>query len=318
MCDLNNISSPTSLQRYYTIFIDISPQFKIENMLRLKPESVDLLILGAGWTSTFLIPALDREQIVHAETTTTGRDDTIPFKFDSSSSDTAPYKALPSATTVLITFPLTGTGQSKHITSLYRSVHGDQNHWIQLGSTGIFNQLDKEWSTEDSPYNKADQRAIAEDELLSLGGSVLNLCGLWGGVRKPETWIDRIAKTKEDVKNRNSVHFIHGEDVARAIIGVHKRFKEGKRWLVTDLRVYDWWDLILSFSALVESDDVDGKADTEEVRQKKITFGRWIAELMQEEGVRALPRGMDSLGKKLDSRGFWEWVGVWPAHRRLA
>ncbi|KAH7132560.1 hypothetical protein B0J11DRAFT_230641 [Dendryphion nanum] len=287
-------------------------------MLRHRPESVDLLILGAGWTSTFLIPALDHAQITHTETTTSGRDSTIPFKFDPESSDVEPYQHLPSATTVLVSFPLTGTGQSKNIVSLYRSAHGDENHWIQLGSTGIFNQLENGWSTENSPYDNKNARAIAEDELLSIGGSVLNLCGLWGGVRKPETWIDRIVKSKEDVKNRNSVHFIHGEDVARAIIGVHRRFNEGKRWLVTDLRVYDWWDLILSFSALVEG-NVDGEErDSLEVREKKITLGKWVVELMKEEDVRALPRGMDSLSRKLDSTTFWEWIGVWPAHRRLA
>src|SRR5437763_604092 len=104
----------------------------------LRPKSVDLLILGAGWTSQFLIPLLKKNSIFFAATTTTGHDETIPFRFDPDSDDTTPYKHLPSANTILITFPLKCLGQSKRLTSLYRSVHGDMNFWVQLGSTGIF------------------------------------------------------------------------------------------------------------------------------------------------------------------------------------
>lgn len=281
-------------------------------MLRKTQSSVDLLILGAGWTSTFLIPQLDTESISHAETTTTGRDNTIPFKFDPDSTSTEPYKSLPSASTVLITFPLKGTGQSKLLTSLYRKVHGDDNFWIQLGSTGIFDQ-NPSWTTEDSPYRKDDIRAIAEDELRDcVRGCVLNLCGLYGGSRIPRNWIPRLGKSKADVAARKAVHFVHGEDVAKAIIAVHRRPTPGKRWIVTDLRVYDWYDLIMSFSCLT------GKEDSEEQKEGVVKFARWVGELMREEGVKALPREMDVLGRKLDGRRFWETMGVWPGHPRLA
>jgi hypothetical protein len=39
--------------------------------------------------------------------------------------------------------------------------------------------------------------------------------------------------------------------------------------------------------------------------------------LMLEEDVRALPREMEKLGRKLDSRGFWKEHGIWPRHQRL-
>jgi hypothetical protein len=42
-----------------------------------------------------------------------------------------------------------------------------------------------------------------------------------------------------------------------------------------------------------------------------------VGELMIEEGIRALPREMNVLGRKLDSRGFWDYHGVWPRHQRL-
>lgn len=282
-------------------------------MIRQRPKAVDLLILGAGWTSTFLIAELDRRGISHAATTTTGRNGTIPFRFDPDSTDIEPYAQLPQARTVLITFPLKGAGQSKLLTSIFRQVHGDANHWIQLGSSGIFKNS-SDWITEDSEYDTRDVRAIAEDELRAcVGGCVLNLVGLYSGEsRSPRTWIPRLAKSKEDVRARNSVHFIHGEDVARAIVATHFHFTEGKRWIVGDLRVYDWYDLIMSFSFLAEGDE------DEEMRKKRLQFGEWVGELMVEEGVRALPRSMEVLGRKLDSRGFWEEMGIWPRHARLA
>lgn len=284
-------------------------------MLRENMKEVELLILGAGWTSTFLIPQLKREGITYAATTTTGHDNTIPFKFDPDSGNAEPYKRLPSAQTVLVTFPLKGNGQSKNIVGLYRNIHGPKNSWVQLGSTGIFNRLPNDWSTDSSPYDKEDVRAVAEDELLELGGCVLNLSGLYGGSRVPRTWLPRLAQNKEDVKKRGAVHFVHGEDVARAIIATHKKFTYGKRWIIADLRVYDWYDLIMSFSAMTEEQEIEASEQDRAMRQQ---FAKWIGELMVEEDVRALPREMSSLGRKLDTRGFWKYHGLWPRHPRLA
>jgi hypothetical protein len=281
-------------------------------MLRQQMNEVDLLILGAGWTSTFLIPQLTDTDITYAATTTTGRDDTIPFKFDPESGDAEPYKRLPAAKTVLITFPLVGHGQSKSLVGLYRSVHGARNNWIQLGSTGIYNKLPNDWSTDDAPYNKDDKRAVAEDELRSLHGCVLCLSGLYGGERVPARWLPRIVQSKDDVKKRGTVHFVHGEDVARAIIATHQNFTPGKRWIISDLRVYDWYDLIMSFSSMAESSI---SKEEQEIRQQ---FTRWVGELMVEEDIRALPRDTSVLGRKLDSRGFWTHHGLWPRHKRLS
>ncbi|KAA8621546.1 hypothetical protein PtrV1_06047 [Pyrenophora tritici-repentis] len=280
-------------------------------MLRERMKQVELLILGAGWTSNFLVPQLEEANIPYAATTTTGRDGTIPFKFDPESGDSEPYKRLPAAETVLITFPLVGHNQSKALVGLYRSLHGAKNNWIQLGSTGIFNQLPNEWSTSDSHYDKHNKRAIAEDELLSLHGCVLNLSGLYGGERVPSRWLSRIVKSKEDIQKRGAVHFVHGDDVARAIIATHRNFTPGKRWIVSDLRVYDWWDLIMSFSATVSL----SAGEEQQLAQK---CAGWVGELMAEENVRALPRDTSTLGLKLDSREFWQHHAMWPQHKRLS
>ena len=57
---------------------------------------------------------------------------------------------------------------------------------------------------------------------------MLNLSGLWGGARQPKNWIDRVASTKEQLKEKASLHMIHGQDVARGIIAVHRNVSEAK------------------------------------------------------------------------------------------
>jgi hypothetical protein len=273
------------------------------------PDKVDFLILGAGWTSTFLIPLLKSSTIKYAATTTTGHDDTIPFRFDPESDDGRPYKDLPSASTILITFPLKGKGQSKKLVDLYTRVHptesGEEPRWIQLGSTGIF--AAKHWNTNSSPYDKENTRAIAEDELLGLTSrtTVLNLAGLYDNdIRDPKKWLARVAKRKEDVNGKKSLHLIHGADVAKGILAVHQNFDrvEGKRWILTDLWVYDWWSLMFDWGGKLE--------DGTEVREAV-----WLC--MSEADCRALPRGAEELGRVLDSRDFWNAVSTLPTQGRV-
>jgi hypothetical protein len=257
-------------------------------------EPVDLLILGAGWTFQFLEPLLRDQGVSFAATTTTGHDNTIAFRFDPESKNEESYKALPSATTVLITFPLKGAGQSDLLVELYSATHSSCTpHWIQLGSTGIFTA--PAWNDERSDYDKSSPRAIAEDELISHHqGCVLDLAGLYGAARDPRNYLGRVAKTKDQLKAKGAVHLIHGADVARAVLAAHRKYGSicGQRWIIADLRSYDWWELAIRWG------------DEE--------YARWVGELMEEENVRGLPRPVEMLGRVLDSRAFWNVVGVWP------
>jgi hypothetical protein len=275
---------------------------------------VDFLILGAGWTSTFLIPLLKSSKISYAATTTNGRDGTIRFRYDPESNDVTPYQALPLASTILITFPLVGTGQSMQLLDRYTRTHqtavnGETKkpNWIQLGSSGIFTNSSG-WNNHRSPYDKQNARAIAEDELLSLpdtSSTVLNLAGLYDdNARNPTKWISRVAKSKSDVYGKKAVHLIHGADVARGIVAVHQNFErvKGERWILTDLWVYDWWGLMMDWGGKLE--------DGMEVR-------RAVFECMQKDSIKALPRPPDSLGRVVTSIEFWVAVGVWPTRGRV-
>lgn len=269
----------------------------------------DLLILGAGWTSTFLLPLLHSRKLSFAATTRDGRKvagfNTLNWAFNPDTKDTAQFSALPAAKHILVTFPLTGKGQSATLIQGYRKAHNKEAKFIQLGSTGIW-QISQPtcWTDRKSKYDSSNARAIAEDELLSFGGCVLNLAGLWGGERDPRNWVERVAKDKEGVKGKKSVHLVHGEDVARGVLAVvekHWKTSEGQRWMLTDGFVYDWWALFAKWGDVREK---EGGKPTEQ--------SKWVYELMREEGVRALPRGMETLGRCYDNREFWRTYGISP------
>jgi len=105
---------------------------------------VELLILGAGWTSGFLIPLLESSGVSFAATSRDGREGTIPFNLDPSTKSVEQYKSLPDATTVLITFPV--IENVKALVDGYNRTRsgtgrGVSVNWIQLGSTGSFTQV---------------------------------------------------------------------------------------------------------------------------------------------------------------------------------
>ena len=102
-------------------------------------EPVDILILGAGWTATFLIPLCEARGLAHAATSRSGRAGTLPFHFDpEAQDDPAQYAKLPRARTVLITFPITAAGASARLLSSYRAAHDGEGRFVQLGTTSIW------------------------------------------------------------------------------------------------------------------------------------------------------------------------------------
>ena len=56
----------------------------------------------------------------------------------------------------------------------------------------------------------------------------------------------------------------------------------------------------------------DGEEEEEPSEQ-----ARWVMELMEEEGVQALPRSMELMGRAYDSREFWRTWGVVPVKARI-
>ncbi|KAK5131046.1 hypothetical protein LTR08_001331 [Meristemomyces frigidus] len=289
-------------------------------------QELDLLILGAGWSSTFLIPLLRERHLSFAATTRDGRAvagaQTIKWAFDPgadavSEKQKNQFSSLPLAKHVLVTFPLVGTGQASAIVRGYEGVFGgkkgDGVRFLLFGSTGIWQVAQKTlWVSRRSPYDVGNARAVAEDELLGLGGCVLNLAGLWGGARDPKTWVDRVATTKEGVRAKKSLHMIHGLDVARAVVAVMGAWQRagGERWMLTDGFVYDWWSLMAGWADA-------GNGDKSVMGREPAKQAQWVLELMREERVWALPRGMEVLGRCYFGREFWDVFGLVPLEARI-
>ncbi|KIK61101.1 hypothetical protein GYMLUDRAFT_43202 [Collybiopsis luxurians FD-317 M1] len=327
---------------------------------------IDILILGAGWTSAFLIPLCKRRNISFAATTRSGSNDTIKFNFDqnSTSDDDEQFAHLPDAKTVLITFPITTPGASKRLVRMYKKTRkngsGDlRTGFIQLGATSIWGEpgassrhgrnregqkstntdskpalkpAENRWYDRHSPYSRVE-RSDAEDELLALSPetptTVLNLAGLYGGDRSMRKWVGRVAPSKEVLKNKGSLHMVHGIDVARAILAIHTQFDKsvGQRWILTDGRVYDWWDLSSAWGSGPTS-NIDNNDNSPSTNPSAVTTdsgpaedrgpqAAWVRELMREMNVRALPRSIETLGRALDSREFWETFGLTPLKGRM-
>lgn len=79
--------------------------------------------------------------------------------------------------------------------------------------------------------------------------------------------------------------------------------------MLTDLFVYDWWALILGWAG---SEDAQNSST-----ERAGTQIKWVGELMEEQGVRALPRSMEVLGRCYDCREFWRIFGLVPTRARI-
>ena len=127
---------------------------------------------------------------------------------------------------------------------------------------------------------------------------------------------------------------IHGIDVARAILAVHRNFSkaQGQRWILTDGRVYDWWDLASAWGSskpptlkkpIVGEIGAEGDSaictieEEDSEHSERGPQAKWVRELMIEMGVLALPREIELLGRALDSRDFWNEFNLSPIRARL-
>lgn len=117
---------------------------------------LDLLLLGSGWTSTFVLPQAAEAGLKVASTTRDGRQGTIKWTFDPESDDPENYAALPDAKTILIVFPFYTEDSVRRLVAGYlrsrntdetlalreksqlRGVEDVKTQFILLGSTGVY------------------------------------------------------------------------------------------------------------------------------------------------------------------------------------
>jgi hypothetical protein len=98
-------------------------------MTTFTADRVDILILGAGWLSHFLIPILRTYNLTYAATSRTGlTPDTVAWGLGDS------IDVLPKASTVVIMFPIDEWENLKRLVDEYEKARGECM-WILLGST---------------------------------------------------------------------------------------------------------------------------------------------------------------------------------------
>lgn len=134
-----------------------------------------------------------------------------------------------------------------------------------------------------------------------------------------------MAPQKDDVRNKKSLHLVHGVDVARGVLAVLGKWDRarGQRWMLTDGLVYDWWELFVGWADQEEEQkqqqQQQGETNGEEEEREKQPSkqAKWVSELMWEENVLALPRSMEVLGRCYDSRDFWHTFELAPLKARV-
>ena len=141
---------------------------------------VEILILGLGWTGVYVKNLCMERNILFESTSTTGRENTIKFIFDSETSTPLEFERLPAAKYVLITFPFKTLDDAQVFLKLYEKAHKLLPHFILIGSTGPFKGTP--WAFRGSEV-VGNERYLTETLFLQKGNCVLNLAGLFGGIK---------------------------------------------------------------------------------------------------------------------------------------
>ncbi len=160
--------------------------------------------------------------------------------------------------------------------------------FVLVSTTGVYQQDDGSWVTEESPAKPSEGRYLtirtAEDELLSLGASVLRLGGLYGPGRSPVEWLRRPEMRGRILQGSREawMNWIRVEDAADLCALVLDRGAPGTIYLGVDghpVRRGDFYRFAAEQAGLAPPD---------------------------------LPSGLPGMGKRCDNRSTRAWLGFQP------
>ncbi|OMJ09507.1 hypothetical protein AYI69_g7022 [Smittium culicis] len=120
-------------------------------------HTVPLLILGKGFIGTYVADLCASKGIRFVATTTDGRDGTTKFALPKNDQPAESFleaaRNLPSASSVLVTFPLDGKQGVENFVDSYTNTRPSEIkvNWIYLGSTGVFTHVP---SNRNTPRDK--------------------------------------------------------------------------------------------------------------------------------------------------------------------
>lgn len=110
---------------------------------------------------------------------------------------------------------------------------------LLFGTTSIYQRLGDDIA-ENTPLDPGHNRFVAESDFLAAGGEILRLSGLYGYERNPLYYI----KTGRVGYEPRQVNFVHGDDVARAVLAVLAEPPRASTFNLADGQKHTWCDII--------------------------------------------------------------------------
>lgn len=169
--------------------------------------SRSLLILGGGYVGNRLAEKLNatRTHRTAEKCEDSGVDEGQTVQFDLT--DHSTWDNLPSAETVIWTFPATPLDQ---VQAFYEAKLKDCKTLIVYGSSSCYQtEGDDYLVNENSPLDLTRDRVVGEEWLREQSATVLVLSGIYGPNREPKSWLERGRITTPQKR----VNLIHVDDI---------------------------------------------------------------------------------------------------------
>lgn len=202
-----------------------------------------LIILGAGYTASFLLPLAHQR---YAQVFATSRDPNrhlayLPpeqrLRFDLTQPET--WNHIPTETDLLWCFPAMPV---ELVQQFSNAASLSTRRLVVLGSTSAYDvgsttDYPPPWCDETSPIDLVKPRVQGEEYLrLHCGAVILRVAGIYGPNRNPIDWI----KTGRVRPSRKYVNLIHVEDLARVCLAALMQAPPGEIYNVADGTPRTW------------------------------------------------------------------------------
>ncbi|MEM7182380.1 MAG: hypothetical protein AAF518_15810 [Spirochaetota bacterium] len=153
------------------------------------------------------------------------------------------WKNLSQANCCLITCPLR-EGSDFVFKELLHFLKEHFSMIVLLSSTSVFLEKGSQQISinEESVLDPTKTQVKREEQLLSIGASVLTLSGIYGLNRSPLTWLQKNLVSN----NKLFVNLIHVEDIVEIITRVFQKKIQGERYIVSDGQKH-YWETIIEF-----------------------------------------------------------------------
>lgn len=245
--------------------------------------SMKLLILGCGYTGTYLAHLALNQGVVVSATTRSGESDLTPcYAFCCTATEKVlpPPAAWAGVTHVLSSIPPTEQGADPVVTCLLPHLEQAGLEWFgYLSTTGVYGDTQGDWVDERTPTNATNERSqhrvAAEAAFLNaqLPTHIFRLPGIYGPGR---SIFNRLQAGKARRIERPGHVFcrIHVEDIAQTLWASMQRPNPGSIYNVSDDEPTESSNLILEAAQLLGIDP-SAAISFEEAQMNPMSLSFW-------------------------------------------